>query len=74
MAGYWNLLPNDLLLVTPALIEAVGRRGGEVIRREGMQPCFSQADRGLLLAAAMEVMSAMLPHYERRTEEAAEIP
>ena len=41
LAGYWNLLPNDLLSVTPALIEEVERRGGEVIRREGKQACFA---------------------------------
>ena len=68
LAGFWNLMPNDLLLVTPALIQAVAARGGTVIRREGRQVCFSDQDKPLLIDAAVETMANVLPQYKRRTE------
>ena len=73
MAGFWNLLPNDLLSITPALIEAVEQRGGTVIRREGMHVCFSSADAALVIDAAVDVMGRLLPHYCRRTDNDAVI-
>jgi hypothetical protein len=68
LAGFWNLSPNDLLCATPALIQAVERIGGTVIRRDGMQACFSSQDRALLVDAAVEIMAAQLPQYSRRME------
>ena len=66
LAGYWNLTPNDLLTVTPALIQSVEKRGGSVIKRDGMHVCFSSQDKSILLEAAMETMGSVLPHYTRR--------
>lgn len=68
LAGFWNLTPNDLLHVTPALVQTVEARGGEVIRREGLQVSFSDKDKALLVDAAVETMSRVLPQYIRRTE------
>ena len=68
LAGYWNLTPNDLLCITPTLIQTVERMGGTVVRREGMQACFAPNDRALLVEAAIEVMEANMPHYSRRVE------
>ena len=68
LAGFWNLSPNDLLCATPALIQAVERLGGMVIRRDGMQACFSSQDRALLVDAAVEIMATLLPNYTRRIE------
>ena len=68
LAGYWNLTPNDLLCITPALIQTVERMGGTVVRREGMQACFASNDRALLVEAAVRVMETNMPHYVRRVE------
>lgn len=69
LAGYWNIMPNDLLAVTPALIEAIEERGGTVIRREGMHVCLSSKERALVTSVAIEVMDRMMPHYKRREED-----
>lgn len=66
LAGFWNVLPNDLLEVTPALIAAVEARGGTVLRREGMQTCFRIKERRLVTKAVLEVMSRQFPQYQRR--------
>jgi hypothetical protein len=68
LAGYWNILPNDLLAITPALATAVESRGGTVIRREGMQLCFRGKERGLVVDAVLEIMPLKLPQYRRREE------
>lgn len=68
LAGYWNLTPNDLLRVTPALILAVEKRGGTVIRQEGRQASFSGTDRAMLVEAAVETMAELLPDHPRRTD------
>ena len=68
LAGYWNLSPNDLLMVTPSLVMAVEQRGGTVIRREGMRVCFPSEDQRVVIAAALEVMESQLPHYQRRED------
>lgn len=66
LAGYWNLLPNDLLSATPLLIQAVEKLGGTVLRREGMQPCFSQS--AVLVDAVVDTMTMHFPQYARRIE------
>ena len=69
LAGYWNIMPNDLLAVTPALIEAIEQRGGTVIRREGMHVCFSLKEQALVTSVVLEVMERLMPHYKRREED-----
>lgn len=66
LAGYWNVLANDVLSVTPTLAAAVEARGGAVLRRPGMNLCFSGADRALVIEAVLEVMPLALPQYRRR--------
>jgi len=68
LAGFWNLAPNDLLTVTPALIQSIEQRGGTVVRREGMQVSFPKAERALLIEAAVATMAECLPHYRRRDD------
>lgn len=68
LAGFWNLSPNDLLLVTPALIDTVQQRGGTVIQRDGMHVCFSAQEKPLLIEAALQAMADYLPQYKRRLE------
>jgi hypothetical protein len=69
LAGFWNIAPNDLLAVTPALVAAVEARGGTAIRREGMQVCFRGKERRLVVESALEVMAQKLPQYQRRRDE-----
>ena len=68
LAGFWNLAPNDLLTVTPALVRAVEQRGGKVVRRDGVQVCFETHERALLIEAAIEAMTECLPTHRRRLE------
>jgi hypothetical protein len=68
LAGFWNLAPNDLLSITPALVQSVEQRGGTVVRRDGMQVCFAAHERALLIEAAVATMAEGLPQYHRRLE------
>jgi hypothetical protein len=68
LAGFWNVLPNDLLGATPALIAAVEARGGTVLRRDGLQTCFAGKEKRLVIEAVLEVMASRLPQYQRRVE------
>jgi hypothetical protein len=68
LAGFWNLSPNDLLSVTPALVQSVQKRGGAVIQRDGMHVCFAAQEQALLVDAAVETMAECLPQYHRRLE------
>ena len=68
LAGYWNLSPNDLLLITPILVNSVQSRGGTVVRRDGMHVCLCKHERALLIDTAVQVMTEHLPQYQRRLE------
>jgi hypothetical protein len=68
LAGFWNLVPNDLLVVTPSLVRSVEQRGGAVVRRDGVQVCFEMHEHALLIEAAIEAMAECLPQYRRRLE------
>ena len=61
LAGYWNIEHNDLLAMTPVLVDEVESRGGRVIRRKGMNVCFSAQDKNIVKEAAAEVVSGMRP-------------
>ena len=69
LAGYWNLPPNDLLNITQFLIDNIERRGGAVIRRDGMHVCFSSQEQELLIEAAIEVMTEKMPDFPRRMDD-----
>lgn len=69
LAGFWNVAPNDLLAVTPALVAAVEAKGGTAVRREGLQTCFRGKERRIVVEAALEVMAQKLPQYQRRRED-----
>jgi hypothetical protein len=55
-AGFRSQLPDDLRCATRALVEAVERSGGTVVR-EGA-PCFLCDEEALVLRAAADVMGA----------------
>jgi hypothetical protein len=68
LAGYWNVLSNDVLAVTPALVAAVEAKGGGVLKRQGMHLCFHGSDRALVIETVLEVMPQELPQYRRRSD------
>ena len=68
LAGYWNVLSNDILAVTPSLVAAVESKGGSILRRDGMHLCFQAKDRQIVIAAVLELMPIMFPQYRRRTD------
>ena len=68
LSGYWNVLSNDVLKVTPLLIAAVEAKGGSVIRRNGMHLCFHGRDRRMVMESVLEIMPLKFPQYRRRRE------
>jgi hypothetical protein len=68
LAGYWNVLSNDILAITPLLIAAVEAKGGSVLRREGKHLCFHSKDRRLVMEAVVDIMPRMFPQYRRRRD------
>jgi hypothetical protein len=68
LAGYWNVLSNDVLAVTPALVAAVEAKGGCVLKRQGMHLCFHGRDKALVIETVLEVMPQALPQYRRRID------
>jgi len=68
LAGYWNVLSNDILAITPVLVAAVEAKGGSVLRRDGMHLCFRGRDRALVIETVLELMPRELPQYRRRSD------
>jgi hypothetical protein len=68
LAGYWNVLSNDILAITPLLVAAVEARGGSVLRREGKHLCFHSKDRRLVMEAVLDIMPQTFPQYRRRRD------
>ena len=68
LAGYWNVLSNDILAVTPLLVAAVEAKGGSVLRRDGMHLCFHSKNRQMVIETVLEIMPQMFPHYRRRRD------
>ena len=68
LAGYWNVLANDILTITPALVAAMETNGASILRREGKHLCFYGKDRLLVIQVVMELMPQLLPHYQRRDD------
>jgi hypothetical protein len=68
LAGYWNVLSNDILTVTPLLVAAVEAKGGAVVKREGKHLCFHGKDRQLVMEAVLDIMPQRFPHYQRRRD------
>ena len=56
-AGFRVLLPDDLRCATHALIAAVERRGGTVVRDRGQAACFLCHEEALVSAAAAEIIA-----------------
>ena len=68
LAGYWNVMSNDILKVTPLLVAAVEAKGVSVMRRDGMHLCFFGKDRRVVIESVLEIMLQMFPQYQRRRD------
>jgi hypothetical protein len=67
LAGYWNVAHNDILAMTPALVQEVEAKGGRVIRKRGMNVCFAACDADIVRETAAELIQRMMPQkYARR--------
>ena len=65
IAGFWNVTHNDVLLITPRLVEKFERVVGKTIRHRDFQVCFPAKDQPVLIDLVAEVMAEHLPQYER---------
>ena len=69
LAGYWNIAHNDLLVMTPILVQEVEALGGKVIRKRGMNVCFASRDVDIVSDTAADVVQRMMPQkYVRRMD------
>lgn len=68
LAGYWNVLSNDILYITPLLVALVENKGRTVLRRSGMHVCFYAKDKQLVVESVIKLMQQHLPQYRRRLD------
>lgn len=66
LAGYWNVHPNDVVIITPKLAAEFERETGICpTRRNGTSVCFPQAHRSRVIDMVVRVMPVWLPKYRR---------
>ena len=62
MAGFRNMLPNDVLTITPIMVEAFEREVGPAIHQPNVHVCFPAKDKDCLLKIVARLMEIHLPH------------
>jgi hypothetical protein len=66
LAGFWGVSHNDVLRITPHLVERFERVAGKrVAQPKDSQVCFPAKDQRVLIDVVLEVMAEHLPGYER---------
>lgn len=66
LAGFWNVHPNDVLMLAPRLAEEFERETGVcAIHMAGVPLCFPAAERGRLVDIIARIMPRALPKYRR---------
>ena len=66
LAGFWNVHPNDVLMLTPRLAEEFERETGVcAVHRAGAPVCFPAAERERLVDILARLMPRVLPKYRR---------
>ena len=65
VAGFWNVSHNDVLRITPYLVEKFENSGKKAIKRKDSQVCFPAKDRETVINVVVQVMAEMLPSYSR---------
>jgi hypothetical protein len=66
LAGFWNVHPNDVLMLTPRLVEEFERETGICpIHGAGVPVCFPAAERERLVDILARLMPRELPKYRR---------
>jgi hypothetical protein len=64
IAGFWDVSHNDVLRITPHLVERFENAGKRAIKRKDSQVCFPAKDRETVISVVVQVMAEMLPHYK----------
>ena len=65
-AGFWNVSHNDILLITPRLVEKFESITGKVIKRKNSKAVsFPAKDQQAVVEAVAAVMAEYLPEYGR---------
>jgi hypothetical protein len=66
IAGFWNVSPNDVLLITPHLVAKFeGLEDGKAVKHKDSHICFHVKDLQVLIDVVIETMSTYLPGYVR---------
>ena len=66
MAGYWNVHPNDVLLITPRLAEEFERETSICpVQNDGVSVCFPLPERERVVSMVARLMPELLPKYRR---------
>ena len=62
MAGFRNMQPNDVLTITPLLVDEFELEVGPALHQPGVHVCFPAKDRDKLLKIVTRMMGIHLPH------------
>ena len=66
MAGFWNVHPNDVLVITRKLAEAFEVETGLCpVQQDGITVCFPRGERGRVVDLVVRLMPQVLPKYRR---------
>jgi hypothetical protein len=66
MAGYWNVHPNDVLLLTPRLAEEFERETKICpVQHDGVSVFFPPPERDRVVSMVARLMPELLPKYRR---------
>ena len=66
MAGFWNVHPNDVLIITRKLAEAFEVETGLCpVQQDGITVCFPRGERGRVVDLVVRLMPQVLPKYRR---------
>ncbi len=69
LAGFWNVAPNDILSITPHLVNRFESVSGcKAVQHAKLQVCFPAKDKAVLIRVVADVMAEHLPHYSRTGE------
>jgi regulator of replication initiation timing len=66
LAGYWNVHPNDVLILTPKLAQEFERETSiSPIHKNGISVCFPADERERVVDMVARLMPELLPKYRR---------
>ena len=66
LAGYWNVHPNDVLVIAPVLAEEFERETSICpLQHNGTSVCFPSPERDRVIRLVARLMPQVLPKYRR---------